>query len=326
MISAMPRYGGRIFRLYRGTDILKGGLMGSFMKQPGIVAGAVLAGAALTFAAPAAQARAAVPGVINVPCNATALKAAIITANGGGAAVLALAANCTYSILTRASLTDGLPPITGHFGLVGGGNTVIQRSPAALSNFRVLEVASGASLRISHLSIRNGNIAGLGGAILNGGRLWMSAVTLSRNTASNGGGLSISAGATATLYNVTMVQNTTTSVGGGGIINFGTLTLTESSISGNHAPINGGGLNTQPAGTSHIVQSQIVNNVSGGLGGGISNLGTTTITGSSVRFNTGSGGGGIATGNTNVTLRNSTVTSNTPDNCNPIHTIQGCVN
>jgi hypothetical protein len=61
-------------------------------------------GAALTLAVPAtaAQAKAAVPGVINVPCNANALKTAISTANGGGAAVLALSANCTYSIVARA--------------------------------------------------------------------------------------------------------------------------------------------------------------------------------------------------------------------------------
>jgi len=292
------------------------------------MAGVALAGAALTLAVPAAAApaMAAVPGVINVPCSASALKTAIITANGGGAAVLALSPNCTYAIITPASATDGLPPITGHFGLVGGRNTVILRSTAALSNFRVLEVASGASLWVSNLSIRNGKTAGLGGGILNGGKLRLSTVTFSGNMAANGGALSISAGATATLYNVTMAVNTTTGVGGGGIINFGLLTLNASSLYNNHVPINGGGLNTQPGGISHISQSQIVNNVSGSLGGGISNLGTTTISGSSVRFNQGSGGGGIATGNTNVTLRNSTVTSNTPDNCNPLNTIPGCVN
>jgi hypothetical protein len=127
------------------------------------MAGVALAGAALTLAVPAAaaQATAAVPGVINVPCNVNALKAAISTANGGGAAVLALSANCTYNIVTPASATDGLPPITGNFGLVGGGNTTIRRSTTALSAFRVLEVASGASLRVSNLAIVNGKTAGL---------------------------------------------------------------------------------------------------------------------------------------------------------------------
>ena len=102
--------------------------------------------------------------------------------------------------------------------------------------------------------------------------------------------------------------------------------LDESSLTGNRASINGGGLNTQASGVSRITQSQFVDNVSGGLGGGMSNLGTTTLYGTSVRFNTGSRGGGIATGNANVTLNKSIVTSNTPDNCNPLNTILGCVN
>lgn len=302
--------------------------MGSFVKRPGIMAGVALAGAALTLTAPAAaaQAKAAVPGVINVPCGASALKTAVIAANGGGAAVLALSSNCTYSIVTRATATDALPLITGHFALVGGRNTVIRRGTAAITMFRILDVASGASLLVSNLSIQNGNTAGVGGGILNAGTLRIRNVTFSGNKAGNGGALSNSAAATAILDNATMSQNTTTSVGGGGVINFGTLTLAESSLSGNRAPINGGGLNTQPGGISHIVQSQIANNVSGGLGGGISNLGTTTISGSSVRFNKGSGGGGIATGNTNVTLQSSTVTSNAPDNCHPLNTIPGCAN
>jgi hypothetical protein len=269
---------------------------------------------------------AAVPGVINVPCNANALKTAIITANGGGAAVLVLSDNCTYSIVTPASATDGLPLITGSFGLVGGQNTVIRRSPSALLSFRVLDVATGATLRVSNLAIVNGKTAGLGGGIQNAGTLWIRNVTFFKNSAGNGGAMSNSAGATAILDNATMSLNTTTGVGGGGIINSGTLTLAESSLSGNKAPINGGGVNTQSAGITHIIRSQIVSNVSGGLGGGISNLGTTTVSGSSVRFNKGSAGGGIATGNTNVTLTQSTVTSNKPDNCNPLNTIPGCVN
>ena len=175
--------------------------MGSFVRRPGIMAGVVLAGAALTLTVPRLRLRrlAAVPGVINVPCNANALKVAISTANGGGAAVLALSANCTYTIVAPASATDGLPPITGNFALVGGGNTVIRRSTAALSSFRVLEVNSGASLRVSNLSIVNGKAAGLGGGILNGGTLGIRNVTFFKNMATNGGALSNSAGATAIL-------------------------------------------------------------------------------------------------------------------------------
>ena len=69
-----------------------------------------------------------------------------------------------------------------------------------------------------------------------------------------------------------------------------------------------------------------IRKVSGGLGGGISNLGTTSLDGTLVRLNRGSGGGGIATGNNNVTLSVSIVSNNIPDNCNPLNTIRGCVN
>ncbi len=300
--------------------------MGSMVRRPGIMASVVLAGAALAAAAPAAQAQAmtAGPGVTSVPCSVSALVTAINTANSGGPSALVLAGNCTYGILTPATAADGLPLITGHVSLVGGPSTVIRRSPAALTPFRVLDVAAGASLRVSNLSIRNGSTAGLGGGIQNAGTLWVSKVMFSGNKAGNGGALSNGAGATATIYDATIAENTTTGVGGGGIINSGTLTLNESSLSDNHAPINGGGLNTQTAGVSHIIQSQFVRNVSGGLGGAISNLGTTTLYGTSVRFNKGSAGGGIATGNTHVTVLKSAITDNTPDNCSPLGTIPGC--
>jgi hypothetical protein len=235
----------------------------------------------MTAAAASVQAQAitAGPGVVNVQCSINALVTAINTANSGGPGTLLLAGNCTYGITIPATASDGLPLIAGHIGLVGGPNTVIRRSPAAFTAFRVLDVAAGASLRVSNLSIRNGKTAGLGDGIQNAGSLWVSKVTFSGNNAGNGGALSNNSGA---------------------------------------------GLNTQTAGISHIIQSQLVRNVSGGLGGGISNLGTTTLYGTSVRFNRGSAGGGIATSNTNVTLQKSAVTDNTPDNCSPLGAIPGC--
>jgi hypothetical protein len=140
----------------REPDILKGRFMGSMVRRPGIMASVVLAGAALTAAAPAVQAQAmtAGPGVTSVPCSVSALVTAINTANSGGPSTLVLAGNCTYGILTPATAADGLPLITGHASLVGGPNTVIPRSPAALTPFRVLDVAASASLRVSNLSIR----------------------------------------------------------------------------------------------------------------------------------------------------------------------------
>ena len=109
-------------------------------------------------------------------------------------------------------------------------------------------------------------------------------------------------------------------------MNFGTLTLFKVVLDSNTAKINGGGLNTQPSGVSRLFQSTVSHNTSLGTGGGISNLGTTSINGSQVRLNTGSSGGGIATGNNNVTLTSSIVKKNSPDNCDPLNTIPGCSN
>src|SRR6266568_3968939 len=148
----------------------------------------------------------------------------------------------------------------------------------------------------------------------------------SGNTAGNGGAIANSAAATATISATLINNNTTTGVGGGGIINSGLLTLSGSTVNANTAPINGGGLNTQAAGITRIFQTTFTNNTSGSLGGGISNLGTTSLAGSQVRLNTGSAGGGIATGNNNITLTNTIVRDNTPDNCSPLNTIPGCSN
>ena len=302
--------------------------MRSFNKLPVNLAAVALAGAALTAAAPAALAQPAVgPATINVPCSTAALASAINTANISGApTTLVLAWPCTYTITTPATLTDGLPVIKGNITLQGGTNTVIRRSPFALTSFRILEVATTGTLSVNRISILNGRTILLGGGILNGGTLFISKSTLSGNNAGNGGGLANSAGATATVSNTLLNGNTTTGVGGGAIINSGRLTLFNCVIDRNTAPINGGGLNTQSAGLSVIFQSTFSHNTSGGLGGGISNLGTTSLNGSQVRFNTGSAGGGIATGNNNVTLRSSIVKKNSPDNCSPLNTIPGCAN
>jgi hypothetical protein len=121
--------------------------MGSFIRLSGIMAAVALAGAALTAAAPAAQAQ-AMPGstgTIRVPCSSAALITAINTANDGGGATLVLPWDCTYNITTPATAADGLPLITGSISMVGGTNTVISRSLVALTAFRILVPPQGHS-------------------------------------------------------------------------------------------------------------------------------------------------------------------------------------
>jgi hypothetical protein len=141
---------------------------------------------------------------------------------------------------------------------------------------------------------------------------------------------------------------------GGGILNRGAVTLTRSSLSGNTATLNGGGLanadtpsGTAPAAT--FTRSPVSDNTALLRGGGIYNglRGTLTTTGVSgspmfITGNTGSEGGGIAAVNSTattltqtavtanhavltaggvyrqggtMTTTNSPITANTPNNC-----------
>jgi len=260
---------------------------------------------------------------VKVGCDETALQTAVTNANTAGSGTIKLAAHCVYAISTPATATDAFVQITGNVTIIGADSTTIDRAPNAAA-FRFFNVASGGTLTLRTMTIHNGSTTGLGGGVLNAGTLNVQKVTFVNNVAANGGGISNSAGGTATVTNATFAFNITTGVGGGGVINFGQLTISKSDFDSNTAPVNGGGLNTQPGGVTTIVGSMVEKNTSAGLGGGISNLGATNVTNSSVRDNTASSGGGIATGNTNVVLKKAKVIDNHPDNCSPSNTIEGC--
>lgn len=299
--------------------------MGSFSRIVGGIGAAALAGITVGAVPPSAQAMSRLAKVVNVPCDPDALVTAIQAANGNGATKLLLSPTCVYNYTTTTAPDDALPIITGDITLVGGPGTAIRRDPTASSAFRLLEVASGATLHVQWISILNGSTAGLGGGILNRGTVVLNQTSMARNHAANGGAFANIVGANAKISLSVFNENSTTGVGGGAIINFGTLTMSMSSLTKNSAPINGGGLNTQPNGVSHLIQSNVDSNTSGSVGGGISNLGTTTLDRVVVTRNKGSAGGGIATANTDVSIRNSIIRSNTPDNCSPKNTIPGCV-
>lgn len=300
--------------------------MGSFSKATRGAGAAILTGGTLLTASPAWSA--AVPPsvrvvpIVRVPCSAAALAGAITRANAQGG-VLRLAPFCVYDITTPATAATGLPTITGDVALAGGPSTTIRRNPASAA-FRVFDVASGGRLRVAGIAILNGRTAALGGGIQNAGTLVLSRVTLSGNTAASGGGVANNPGGTVTMWRTLVSGNATTSVGGGAVLNFGRLTVGTSVLKANTAPINGGGINTQPTGVARLVQSTVELNTSGGLGGGLSNLGNTTLSRTLVTRNRASAGGGIATGNANVLLSRSVVTNNQPGNCSPPNTIAGC--
>ena len=222
----------------------------SFIRLPGGVVVAALAGAALVAGPAAAQAQSA--ATFQIPCRVSALVSAINNANSGSGGIIVLPANCNYDITAAAVPGDGLPVITGHVVLSGAHNTAIRRRAAAA--FRLFAVAAGGSLSLTSITVDGGSTTSTGGGIQNAGILVVNQAVFTNNTAGNGGALANSAGGTTRVSDSEFERNTTTGVGGGAIINFADLTVAGSVRPGNTAPINGGAVNTQPGGTTRLTE------------------------------------------------------------------------
>jgi len=119
---------------------------------------------------------------------------------------------------------------------------------------------------------------------------------------------------------------------GAGVYAYDAVTnLNSSTVSGNTATADGGGIYNDgevPAyGNLNLTSSTVSSNNAGADGGGIYNTqGTVDATSSPVEHNTAGAGGGIydGAGPDTVTLTNSPVQYNKPDNCEPAGTITGC--
>ena len=199
---------------------------------------------------------------------------------------------------------------------VAAGATVTL-SDLTVSNGSIAGDHGGGIYNAGTLTVRDsaisGNSAYLGGGIFNTGTLTLTHVTVSSNSAEQGGGIDNDAG-TMELINTTISDNQATS-GGGGIANVGgaaaSASLTNSTIRDNSAS-HGGGLSND--GTMTLDDSTVSGNEASSNGGGLSNDngGMVELTGSTINGNsTGSNGGGIFNDpNSRVTLTNSTVSDN----------------
>jgi hypothetical protein len=270
--------------------------LAGFCLPAGLATPAQAATASL-YAAPSA----AGTGDCSSPANACSIETAVTNANAMPVAdsVRIELASGTYPLPspspTALSITFAGPSLTFE---AGSGTPILD----GMSTVRLLSVGSTSNVTIDGLEIKSGATAGLGGGIQNSGTLTVKNSTFSSNSAGNGGGIANAAGATLTVQSSTFSDNTTTGVGGGAIISSGPTTVERSAIINNTAPINGGGINVQSSGTVTVTSSTIAGNTSGGLGGGLSNLGTLDVQASTITDNTGSNGAAIATGNSNVTF------------------------
>jgi CSLREA domain-containing protein len=121
----------------------------------------------------------------------------------------------------------------------------------------------------------------------------------------------VSSGVTVGISHVTIRNGST--LYGGGIENDGMLTLTDSTVSGNTADDDGGGIENDFNATLTLINSTVSGNMANSgydIGGGIFNHGTLVLTDSTISGNMANYSGGIYNGGT-LTLTDSTVSGNT---------------
>ena len=246
-----------------------------------MVAAAALAIVSVPTAAPAQAARDSGPppeSDSRVECSATALIAAINTANSAAGGHLTLTPNCTYTLTAaRSGTEDGLPPIRSRIMIEGKGATITRSADPSTESFRIFEVASGGQLMLHAVIISNGNSPGPdpdgggGIAVETGARLDASGITIRDNVGALGAG--INNFGTAEMTNSIVADNA--GLHGGGVSNsVGTLTVTNTVFTGNRAESDagvGGAVYNQLGGSTSLVNTTITENIGDNSAGGVRN-------------------------------------------------------
>jgi parallel beta-helix repeat protein len=205
------------------------------------------------------------------------------------------------------------------------GNTASNGPGGGINN------AVNATLVVTVSTVRDNYSLGAGGGINNNGLLTVRDSRLFGNSADNCGGIdSVGVGVAATVGQTSVNGNTARVADGGGICDGqgSMLALSDSSVYGNTSGF-GAGLYAND-GTASVIGSTVEGNTASGQGGGIFivNGATMTLDRSAVEGNTAEGGpgsgGGIYKASGAVTLDRSWARTNKPDNCAPSGSVPGC--
>jgi hypothetical protein len=258
----------------------------------------------------------------------------------GGSNTITLTAPTTspYVLTAEDNSTDGptgLPVISGggksvaadNLTIVGNGDTIERGTAAGTPDFRLFDVASGASLTLQNLTLQNGLAIGIpaaaeGGAVYNQGTLALSGVIVQHNGAFGYGGVNsfskghpsggaggdafgggIWSGGALTCANGTLIKNNTAQGGPGG--NADPESVTGSG--GNAGNAAGGGIWSSGALTCASGTLIENNTATGGSGGNDTPIGTSATRGG----NGGNGsGGGVYLGGGTANLTGVMLTGN----------------
>ena len=223
------------------------------------------------------------------PGNPCTLRAAIETVNGFLPAGSTIDVPAAYSGAQAIRLTLGQLDLTRSQGIQSTGGPG-SASVDAQGAFRVMQVAQGASVTLSGLTVSHGNPRGDGGGIRNLGSL--------------------------TLDGVLVRDNQVSGFLGGGVYTTGAVTMKGGAVTGNQALASpggglGGGVYVFEGGSLTAAGTSFTGNAAGAAGGGIRDRGGADLDGVTVSGNSAAAGGGIAVrGPGGLQLKKSTVSRN----------------
>src|SRR5262245_2085131 len=193
----------------------------------------------------------------------------------GGQNTITLAPGARFTLTAADNWTDGatgLPVVAvgNNLTIIGNGDIIERGGASGTPDFRLLDVAAGAALRLTHLTVQGGRAtdnplfgAAAGGAVFNRGALTLDGVTVQNNVA---------------------VGQPGSDAIGGGIWSDGALTLTANTVVRNNQALGGGAAFLDP---------RIGSFAGGGFGGGLFvGGGTAVLTGVTLSGNVAQGGRG----------------------------------
>jgi hypothetical protein len=235
-----------------------------------------------------------------------------------------IAYSTPYGPTPAAPLYTALPDITETLTIEGNGSIIGRLGIAP--DFRILSVSAG-DFVLNNATITGGHVPvspSGGGIYASGGTVSLDHVTVTANTADDGGGIALENSSLTADY--LYVTDNYAVESGGGIDAFNSnVTLTNSEVIGNIAyEDNGGGIlfdAHDPQFTLSVTDSEISGNKADESGGGISAFSyydenfedfyaIVNVTDSVISGNTAGVGGGVALYQTRATIRGSTISDN----------------